>query len=103
MTRPKSKINLVRSRPHELASIIKSLAKQSEKAILTLSELCSSKDAKIALEAAKALLNSIKEMSTSAHRDELQLILVKSKIGQATKAPVADDTPFIDFNNIQDI
>ncbi len=103
MTSKENNIKLIRSKPHELLSIIKSLSKQSQKAVATLSRLCESEDEKIALEASKGLLNAIKEMSASSHRDELQLILVKAKIGNGRVSEQEDNTPYVDFENIQAI
>lgn len=93
-----------RNRPNELERIIRSLDKQSQKAIDSLAKLCQSSDEKIALDASKAILNMIADMKDQAEKRELQMLLTQHKIGTLGK-PKDDenDIPLVDFNEIQSV
>ena len=98
----KRKQQLVRNKPHELEKVIKSLTAESAKAVKKLALLCDNEDSKIALEASKALLSNLKEMSTAYHRDEMQGLLVQAKLNGGFTPIEDDDTPMVDFNSIQE-
>lgn len=94
---------MVRTKPNELHKVIKSLSKGSEKALAKLLELVDSTDEKIAFSAAKTWLDTLKEMQGQVEKQELQILLVNAKISGPRLQGVEDNTPLVDFNNIQEI
>ena len=101
MTAPTKKV--VRNKPDELLKIIKALEKKSAAAVETLGKLCADESPKIRLEAAKAILDTIKEMKDQVEKQDLQRILVQAKLNMLRPPALEDDmTPKIDFNLIQE-
>lgn len=94
---------MVRTKPNELQKVIKGLSKGSEKALERLLKLVDSTDEKIALSAAKTWLDTLKEMQGQVEKQELQILLVNAKISGPRLQGVEDNTPLVDFNNIQEI
>lgn len=94
---------MVRTKPNELQKVIKSLSKGSEKALERLLTLVDSTDEKIAFSAAKTWLDTLKEMQGQVEKQELQILLVNAKISGPRLQGVEDNTPLVDFNNIQEI
>lgn len=94
---------MVRTKPNELHKVIKSLSKGADKALAKLLELVDSEDEKIAFSAAKTWLDTLKEMQGQVEKQELQILLVNAKISGPRLQGVEDNTPLVDFNNIQEI
>lgn len=95
---------IVRNKPDELLKIIKALEKKSSKAVETLGKLCEDESPKIRLDAAKAILDTIKDMKDQVEKQDLQRILVQAKLNMSRPpGPDEDKTPQIDFSTIQEI
>ena len=95
---------VVRNKPDELLKIIKALEKKSAAAVETLGKLCADESPKIRLEAAKAILDTIKEMKDQVEKQDLQRILVQAKLNMLKPPEREEDmTPRIDFNTIAEL
>lgn len=94
---------MVRTKPNELQKVIKGLSKGTEKALARLLELVDSEDEKIAFSAAKAWLDTLKEMQGQVEKQELQILLVNAKISGPRLQGVEDNTPRVCFDEILEI
>lgn len=94
-----------RKRPDELVKAIRALDKGVQVAIDRLIKLCDSNDEKIALDASKGLLKLLSDMKMQADERDLKKILAQVKLTGGMKfAPEEDDdTPVVDFTNVQQI
>lgn len=95
---------VVRNKPDELLKIIKALERKSAKAVETLGKLCEDENPKVRLEASKAILDTIKDMKGQVEKQDLQRILVQAKLNMSVpQNPLNDNTPLINFNEIQSV
>ena len=86
-----------------LSKIIKELDKAAPEAVSGLVSLSKSQDEKIKLDACKAILSLRDDMQDKAEKRELQLMLVQHKLGNGVRREDEDDTPTVDFEQIQEI
>jgi len=92
-----------RKTPTALMKIIKALDKASFTAVARLEKLCDSSDEKIGLDASKAVLSLRDDMENNAKKIELQRMIVEQKLGKGIQTEDEDDTPTVDFEQIQEI
>jgi hypothetical protein len=92
-----------RRTPSALEKIIRDLDKAAPDAVAGLVTLAKSLDEKIKLDACKAILNIRDDMQDKAEKRELQLMIVQHKTGNGVQREEEDDTPEVDFENLQKI
>lgn len=92
-----------RKTPSALMKIIKDLDKAAPAAVSGLVALAKSQDEKIKLDACKAILSLRDDMQDKAEKRELQLMLVQHKLGNGVRREDEDETPTVDFEQIQEI
>lgn len=98
------KVVKTRKTPSALMKIIKELDGASKDAVAGLVSLSKSTDEKIKLDACKAILSLRDDMQDKAEKRELQLMLVQHKLGNgARREDEEDETPTVDFEQIQEI
>lgn len=93
--------SFIRRNNHELEKIIKSLTKESQRAIDRLSDLCDDPDPKIAVKAIEILLNTLQSMTDQKNKDSITRLIAQFKLGGARPLEADDDTPLIRFDEIQ--
>ena len=94
-----------RKRPDEITKLIRALDKASVAAVERLVELCASEDQDIAFKAANSLLKHLEDSTAQAVDRDFKAIMLQAKLGQLVKPTdeEEDDTPEVDFNNLQKI
>lgn len=92
-----------RNRPDALMKIIRDLDKAAPGAVSGLVDLCKSQDEKIKLDACKAVLNIRGELQDQQEKRDLQVLLVQHKLGNGLRRDEPDETPLVDFEQIQDV
>lgn len=100
-----SRIDFRRKHKHGLAKLLAGLTKESDDAVAVLVKcMTQTADVKLSFEAAKKLLDMRKECEVIINTDDIQRMLLESKNPDRSRDLVADDddTPQIDFSNIQD-
>ena len=104
-TTKKDDVRVIKTRktPTALSKIIKDLDKAAPAAVAGLVTLAKSSDEKIKLDACKAILSLRDDMQDKAEKRELQLMLVQHKLGNGVQRESEDDTPTVDFEQIQEI
>lgn len=94
----------LRKQTHDLNKPIRLIAKELESIIEKLVQLTESKDEKISKGACESLLDYMCKMTEQRDRDEIQRRLAHIKYGGGARTlETEDDTPLIDFGNIQDV
>lgn len=90
---------------HELSKPIRLIAKELEDIINRLLKLTESQDEKVAQKACESLLDYYAKMVEQKDRDEIQRRLAHIRYGggKTLTTEEEDDTPAIDFDNIQDV
>ncbi len=89
-----------RRQKHESAALLKILSKSTQEAVDALEKLLKSQDEKIVLGAAKAVIELQRDLANDINTDDLQRLIANVKYG-GPKELEEDDTPSIDFSNIQ--
>ena len=104
-TTKKDDVRVIKTRktPTALSKIIKDLDKAAPAAVAGLVTLAKSQDEKIKLDACKAILSLRDDMQDKAEKRELQLMLVQHKLGNGVQREDEDDTPTVDFENLQHV
>lgn len=103
--------NLVEATPkplfrktHELAKLVRDLKKISKKAVDVLEAGLTSQDERVRMMAAEKLLKFYSDSAKEVSEDELKRLLLDVKlggmIGKGSAADDEDDTPQLDFENI---
>lgn len=94
-----------RKQTHDLNKFLRSLTKESENVVETLVELLKHTDPKIRLTAASKLGDFLTTVAEIVDKDNLQRLLLESKNPERGRnlALEDDDTPQINFDQIQDI
>lgn len=99
-----SPITFRRKQRHESAKLLSSLTAESQDAVEVLVALLKSTDAKIRMAAADKLLTFQVQIAENVNRDSIQRLLLESKYGKNDGSyETEDNTPLIDFGNIQDV
>lgn len=93
----------LRRQSHDLKKPINLIAKEAETIVKRLLVLIDSADEKIAKDACDILLKHLASMSEQRDRDEIQRRLAHIKYGGGKTFETEDDTPLVDFTNIQDV
>lgn len=99
-------ISFRRRQKHPLNNLLKELTLETEGAVKTLKELLTSADDKIKLQAASKLLEFTASVSEAINEDDLKRLFMQSKheaAGGGKGLIPDDDTPLVDFNQIQDV
>lgn len=106
---PAGKLTFIRD-SHELSNTFKSLAKANRAAIRKLNALSRSSDERIALDAAKSIVDLNLKVATEINKDALQRTLLEIKNNQASQVKqIGNDKqegilkPLVNFNDIQDV
>lgn len=98
------KISFLRKQSHTLKPLQKSLAKEVEDAVRELVKLMESDDPRMKFQASKAILDYYKDISAAINTDDIQRMLLESKNpDRVTRLVEDDDTPQINFDDIQDV
>jgi hypothetical protein len=88
---------------HELAKLVRSLKKVSQKAVEVLEAGLTSDDERVRMIAAEKLLKFYADMANDVRQDEIKALLLEIKvgglIGQGSTAE-DDSTPVLDFDNL---
>lgn len=89
----------------DLKRLLRDVARQSRPAVDALVELLASKDAKIKLAAAKALLELNINVATAINDDQLKRLIAETKIGNGPKRLVDADSnaPLVNFDVIREV
>lgn len=102
MTKPAKSKSLFGS-THELAKMVRSLKKVSDKAIKVLEAGLDSEDEKLRLQAAQQLLKFYADTAKEVNQDQLNRLILEVKasnlIGQGSTVP-EDSTPRLNFDEI---
>ncbi len=101
-TAPASKVSFIREE-HELSKLSKNIRKLNTKALAVLEDSLSDEDPKIRMEAAKTLLKMDIDISKIINEDAMNRIIAELKVNGEVKEIKSNNTPLIDFNNIQDV
>lgn len=99
---PVGKVSFIREE-HELSKLSKSVRKLNTKALAVLEDSLSDEDPKIRMEAAKTLLKMDIDISKIINEDAMNRIIAELKVNGEVKEVKSNNTPLIDFNNIQDV
>lgn len=99
---PAGKVSFIREE-HELSKLNKSVRKLNTKALAVLEDSLSDEDPKIRMEAAKTLLKMDIDISKIINEDAMNRIIAELKVNGEVKEVKSNNTPLIDFNNIQDV
>ena len=99
---PAGKVSFIRE-DHELSKLSKSVRKLNTKALAVLEDSLSDEDPKIRMEAAKTLLKMDIDISKIINEDAMNRIIAELKVNGELKEIKSNNTPLIDFNNIQDV
>lgn len=93
----------------DLKKLLRDLAKHSSKAVDKLVTLMSNDDPKIALQAARTLVEMQVQVAKDINSDQLQRLIAQAKLGSGQKQliPVSgegnEDRPVVDFTTIREI
>lgn len=89
----------------DLKRLLRDVAKQSRPAVEALVELLGSKDEKVKLAAAKALLELNINVATAINDDQLKRLIAETKIGNGPKRLVEADSnaPLVNFEDIREV
>lgn len=90
----------------DLKRLLKDVAKTSKDAVQALVTLLASKDEKIVLTAAKALLELHVNVADKINADQLQRLIAEVKLnpsGTRKLTAVDDDRPLVDFSTIREV
>jgi len=99
---PAGKVSFIREE-HELSKLSKNIRKLNTKALAVLEDSLSDEDPKIRMEAAKTLLKMDIDISKIINEDAMNRIIAELKVNGEVKEIKSNNTPLIDFNNIQDV
>ena len=99
---PAGKVSFIREE-HELSKLSKNIRKLNSKALAVLEDSLSDEDPKIRMEAAKTLLKMDIDISKIINEDAMNRIIAELKVNGEVKEIKSNNTPLIDFNNIQDV
>ena len=99
---PAGKVSFIREE-HELSKLSKNIRKLNTKALAVLEDSLSDEDPKIRMEAAKTLLKMDIDISKIINEDAMNRIIAELKVNGELKEVKSNNTPLIDFNNIQDV
>lgn len=98
------KISFRRKQKHGLDSLLKGLKKETDGALEIIVKCMESADEKLRFSAASKLLDMRKECEVIINTDDIQRMLLESKNPERSRGLVEDDdTPLIDFENLQDV
>lgn len=92
-----------------LKRLLNSVAKESKNAVEALVGLLASKDEKIQLAAAKALLELHVSVAKEINSDQLNRLIAETKLGNGKRLVSPndddddDDRPLVDFTTVQEI
>lgn len=93
-----------RRQSHDLAKMLRSMNKESEEALKVLLKLMESTDERIRLESVKLFMTIYKEIANTINDDQMRRLIAAAKFGGPRQLEIdEDDTPLVDFNNIQDV
>jgi len=104
---PAGKLSFIRDK-HELSNTLKYLAKANRASIRKLNALSRSQDERIALDAARTIVDLNLKIATEINKDALQRTLLEIKHTQQQQGikQIEDDgriKPLVNFNEIQEI
>ena len=104
---PAGKLRFIRDK-HELSNTLKYLAKANRASIRKLNALSRSQDERIALDAARTIVDLNLKIATEINKDALQRTLLEIKHTQQQQGikQIEDDgriKPLVNFNEIQEI
>lgn len=88
----------------DLSKLLKILGSEQEKAVGKLVDMLSSSDPKVALAAAKALLELQIVVAKEVNADRLQRLIAQAKLSnrkQATLEDEEEEKPLVDFSTLQ--
>lgn len=89
----------------DLKRLLREVAKQTRPAVEALVQLLGSKDEKVKLMAAKALLELNINVATAISDDQLKRLIAETKIGNGPKRLVDANSniPLVDFTTIREV
>lgn len=93
---------IVNKEPHNLLTLSSKVKNLSDKALKMLEDGLESEDEKIRLECAKTLLKLDVDISKIINQDSMDRLLLQLKQQPVNNNPV-NNTPLVDFSNIQEV
>ena len=91
-----------RRQKHELSPLLKILTAEQQDAVDNLLFLMKSSEDKIKLQATEMYFKYLREISKDINDDQMQRLIANAKFG-GPKELEMDDTPSVDFNQIQSV
>ena len=93
-----------RRQSHDLNKLLKSITKESDNAVEIIVACMKSTEEKMRFNAATKLLDLQVEVAEHINRDQMQRLIANARFkGPPELAVEDDDTPQIDFNEIQEV